>query len=101
MDPKGKGKAQAEDEGEFAYNSSVHDIGGLEEEIIYSKHIRLEYTPPVELPAPFPRTLFKVNAGEDVKLRDRETQHKKGKFPYDVELHDGLVFPNDSDLFKG
>ena len=58
LDPKGKGKARAEDEGEFAYNSSVHDIGGLEEEIIYSNHIRLEYTPPVVLPAPFPRTLF-------------------------------------------
>ena len=54
MDPKGKGRADGM--GGFVYDPIENSEP--EEERIYSKHIRLEYTPPVELPAPFPRTLF-------------------------------------------
>lgn len=43
LDLNGKGKGRAVDE--------EH----LEEEGIYSRHVRLEYVPPVALPAPFPR----------------------------------------------
>lgn len=49
----GKGKGRAEegvrDSGD---GSALSDDSG-----IYARHIRLEYTPPVALPAPFPRKL--------------------------------------------
>ena len=43
LDVNGKGKGKAIDPGQ------------PEEEGIYSRHVRLEYNPPVALPSPFPR----------------------------------------------
>lgn len=68
LDVKGKGKEHAEN------NANVEDVRGEgparstettqegeqhegNERCIYDRHIRLEHTPPFELPAPFPRTL--------------------------------------------
>ena len=47
----GKGKGHAEEGVSDTIDGHPLDTG------IYARHIRLEYTPPVALPAPFPRKL--------------------------------------------
>ncbi|TDL26539.1 hypothetical protein BD410DRAFT_783590 [Rickenella mellea] len=48
---KGKGKERAYDDHEHTQREESFISG------IYSRHIKLQYAPPVALPAPFPRTL--------------------------------------------
>ena len=68
LDVKGKGKEHAENtanvedvrrEGTASATETTQEGEQHEdkERCIYDRHIRLEHTPPFELPAPFPRTL--------------------------------------------
>jgi hypothetical protein len=48
---------------------------------------------------PFP--LARVQSGDNVRLRDYETQVKLKRFSYDLKLRDGKVWPAEGENFIG
>jgi hypothetical protein len=50
----------------------------------------------------FPKTMFRVQGGSAVKLREYQEQAKRGRYSYDLEVaSDGFVNPKKGDTFEG
>lgn len=48
-----------------------------------------------------PVTLYRIQTGSKVKLRDFDVQKKAGKKSFDLVTKNGLVYPATGDLFMG
>jgi hypothetical protein len=46
-----------------------------------------------------PLSLFRIQAGPTVSLRDYDTQMAKNRLSYDLKLHGNLVLPMQGDVF--